>query len=136
MKSLKASFFLVGAIAALSALLVACGGSDKPSATVDADLTEWSVKPSTTEVNAGTIKFAGHNKGTQVHEIALITLNADGSRHEIEDHEGLKPGESGDFTVKNLKAGKYELVCLLAPGQFGSTVDHYQQGMHTEFTVK
>jgi len=38
--------------------------------------------------------------------------------------------------VKNLKPGKYELACLITPGEFGATVDHYQQGMHTEFIVK
>lgn len=126
----------VALVLTLSVFVVACGGDDKPKATVDVDLSEWTVKPSLTEVSAGTIKVIGHNKGTQTHEIALLSVGADGSKKEVADHEGIKPGASGDFTAKNLKPGKYELACLIAPGEEGSTEDHYQKGMHTEFIVK
>jgi uncharacterized cupredoxin-like copper-binding protein len=121
---------------ALAVLVTACGGDEKPSASVDVDLTEWTVKPSVTEVSAGTIKVTAHNKGTQTHEIALLSVGADNGKKEVADHEGIKAGADGSFTAKNLKAGRYELACLIAPGEEGSTVDHYQQGMHTEFIVK
>jgi uncharacterized cupredoxin-like copper-binding protein len=51
---------------------------------------------------------------------------------EVED---IDPGSGGSVTI-NLAAGKYQLACLIVPGEAGSTVDHYQQGMHTDFTVK
>ncbi len=134
---MKGLILLTAVLLSIGALVTACGGGDdKPSASVDVDLSEWSVKSSLSEVNAGTIKVTGHNKGTQTHEIALLSVGPDGQKHEVEDHEGIKPGTDGSFTAKNLKPGKYELACLIAPGEEGSTVDHYQQGMHTEFIVK
>lgn len=36
----------------------------------------------------------------------------------------------------NLAAGRYQLACLIVPGEAGSTTDHYQEGTHTDFTVE
>ena len=38
--------------------------------------------------------------------------------------------------VLDLPAGKYQLACLIAKGQAGSAVDHYQQGMVVPFEVR
>ena len=43
---------------------------------------------------------------------------------------------SGGTVTLDLAPGAYELACLIAPGEAGSTVDHYQQGMHSDFTVQ
>jgi uncharacterized cupredoxin-like copper-binding protein len=51
---------------------------------------------------------------------------------EIED---IDPGAGGSIVI-DLPAGDYQLACVLVPGEAGSTVDHYQQGMWTEFTVE
>ena len=104
-------------------------------ATVDIDLTEWAVKPSVSEVKAGKIKFIAVNRGTQVHELALLEVKAEGQLHEAADVESIKPGATGSFTA-TVKPGRYQLACLIAAGEQGSTVDHYQQGMHTEFIAK
>jgi uncharacterized cupredoxin-like copper-binding protein len=103
--------------------------------TVEVVLTEFAVSPSVNKVKAGAIRFDGKNQGGMIHELAVLSVGADGSRREVADVENIDPGKSGEFTV-SLQPGRYELVCLIAPGEAGSTVDHYQQGMHTAFTVE
>jgi uncharacterized cupredoxin-like copper-binding protein len=128
---------LLGFAVLISFTLSACSVLGRASAeTVEADLTEWSVRPTKAEVQAGRIRFVGHNRSTtMVHELAVISIGADGKREEVADVEGLRPGASGEF-VARLEPGTYELACLIAPGEEGSTVDHYQMGMHTPFSVR
>ncbi len=105
-------------------------------ATVNVDLTEWAVTPDVKSVPAGTILFVAHNRSTSMtHELAVVSVGADGQRHEVADVEGLKPAQEAQFLV-DLRPGQYELACLIVPGEAGSTVDHYQTGMHTPFTVE
>jgi hypothetical protein len=49
--------------------------------------------------------------------------------------ESIEP-QTGGSMVLDLPPGTYQLACLIAIGESGSTVDHYQQGMHTVFTVR
>jgi len=117
----------------IEAKVSASGG--KADTTVEAILKEYSVGSSVTEVNAGVIRFVGKNEGAVIHELAVLSVAGDGSKREVADVEDIGPGKAREFTAK-LNAGRYELACLIAPGEAGSTLDHYQQGMHTEFTVK
>lgn len=110
--------------------------TSRPSdATVSVDLVDWAVEPDKTSVSAGAIKFIAHNRSADnVHELAVLKTNADGSFEnmgEIEDIDKLASGE----TVLDLKPGDYVLACVIVPGEAGSTVDHYKEGMHTPFTV-
>jgi uncharacterized cupredoxin-like copper-binding protein len=124
----------IGVVASASAFLLACGGGGA-KVTVTAELKEYSVTPSTTEVEAGKIKFVAKNVGTVTHELAVVQVDADGNKREVADVEGIEPGKTREFTA-DLKAGRYQLACLIAPGEAGSVVDHYQQGMHVDFIVK
>lgn len=106
-----------------------------PQATVKVGLIEFSVKPDKTTVAHGPIKFVAHNDSTSmVHELAVVRVKDDGSLDNLGEVEALTPGKTGSFTL-DLPPGRYQLACLIAPGEEGSTVDHYQQGMHTDFTV-
>jgi uncharacterized cupredoxin-like copper-binding protein len=106
-----------------------------PQTTVNVGLIEFSVKPDKTTVTHGPIKFVAHNESkSMVHELAVVRVKDDGSLDELGDVEALTPGKTGSFTL-DLPPGHYQLACLIAPGEEGSTVDHYQQGMHTDFTV-
>ena len=118
------------------------GGSSSPTAAVSADdtvsvgLKEYEVIPSAATVDAGTIKFeATNNSTTQVHELAVLRVKDDGSFENMGEVEDIDPG-SGGFVVIDLEAGRYQLACVIVPGEAGSTVDHYEQGMHTDFTVR
>lgn len=118
------------------------GGSTSPSAAAAADTTvtvglkEFEVTPSVASVNAGSIEFdASNNSTTMVHELAVLRVKDDGTFENMGEVEDIDPGSGGSVVI-DLTAGKYQLACLIVPGEAGSTVDHYEEGMHTEFTVK
>lgn len=111
-------------------------GTAAADSTVHVGLIEFTVIPDVTSVDAGTIEFdATNNSTTMVHELAVLRVKDDGTFETMGEVEDLAPGASGTVTL-NLAAGKYQLACLIVRGEAGSTTDHYQQGMHTDFTVK
>ena len=109
---------------------------ETPRATVTVDLDSFMMKPDVASVAAGPIKFVAKNVHRRdVHELAVLRVQGDGSLENTGEVEDLPAGTSGEI-VLNLPAGKYQLACLIAKGQAGSTVDHYQQGMVVPFEVK
>jgi len=120
---------------ASAAAVAACGGDSAPKTTVNVTLQEWQVSPSAKTVESGKVKFLVTNSGTMTHELAVVQVDADGNKREVAEVEDVGAGTKAEFTA-DLKAGRYELACLLVPGEAGATVDHYQQGMHTEFIVQ
>lgn len=110
--------------------------ADASTPTVTVDLDEWTVTPDVTEVAAGRVRFVAQNRSaSMVHELAVVAIGADGQKREVAELEDVAPGTGGEF-VADLARGTYELACLIAPGEAESTLDHYQQGMHTKFTVR
>ena len=90
-------------------------------------------KPS---VKAGKIRFIATNTSAgQVHELAVLRTKPDGSFDNAGEIEGIDP-ERGGSILLDLTPGAYQLACLITIGEAGSTVDHYQQGMHTAFTAQ
>ncbi len=128
--------FRLAACLALGAVLtlVAGCGSD-PAQRVSVDLTEWAVKPSVTGVNAGSVTFVAHNRSaSMVHEVAVLKIEG-ANKKNLKEIEDVAPGQRKQTTVK-LSPGEYELACVITPGESGSTVDHYQLGMVTSFSVR
>jgi|GEM_PF-1029387 len=108
----------------------------KPDATVAVTLADYTVTPDKPSVQAGVIRFIATNVSTdQAHELAVMRVKDDGSLEKVDELEGMAPGQGGTLTVE-LTPGKYQLACLITKGESGSTIDHYQQGMHTDFTVE
>jgi uncharacterized cupredoxin-like copper-binding protein len=105
--------------------------------TVSVTLSEWEVSPNLARVEAGSIRFEATNESAdQVHELAVLRRKDDGSIAEVlGEIEDLDPGASGSIVIE-MEAGQYELACVIVPGEAGSTVDHYQQGMRTDFEVR
>ncbi|MGB4863091.1 MAG: cupredoxin domain-containing protein [Tepidiformaceae bacterium] len=127
----------IAAIAA-SVLLVACGGDDDASPTqeVDVKLSSFKVVPDKTVVEAGKVKFTATNtEPVDVHELAVLKVNGPDDYENLGEVEDIDPGKGGDVTL-DLEPGEYLLACLIAPGEAGSKVDHFQEGMKIEFTVK
>lgn len=112
----------------------ACSGE---AAQLDVDLTEWAVRPSVSTVTAGRVRVVAHNRSAagMVHELEVLAVRPDGQKDPIGEVEDVAPGASKSFTVK-LQPGTYELACLIAAGEGGSPVDHYQAGMHATLTVR
>jgi plastocyanin len=112
------------------------GGNDNPAdTTVAVDLTEYAVEPSAVAVAAGNIQFDTTNSGDEVHELYVLRIQEEGGFDVIGEIEDVEPGASGTIRLQ-LEPGDYQLACLIVPGEAGSTVDHYQEGMLTEFTVE
>jgi uncharacterized cupredoxin-like copper-binding protein len=98
----------------------------------------------TSTAPAGDVTFVVKNTGTVNHEVVVLTTPPPYDQIPITSFEGeanrvdeassvgettaeVKPGESNTFTVKNMAAGGYALVCNLAK--------HYGLGMRGPFTV-
>lgn len=114
--------------------LAACGGGTAAQQ-VSVDLSEWAVSPSPREIPAGRATFVAHNRSaTMTHELALLKVDGD-EKTRVKEIEDIAAAKSKEVTA-TLRAGRYELACLIVPGESASTVDHYAQGMHTSFTVR
>ena len=120
-----------------SVVLVACGSDEnEPDATVDVSLSSYKVEADTTTVKAGKVKFTAINtESKDVHELAVLKVNGPDNFTNLGEVEDIDPGKGGDVTI-DLESGEYLLACLIAPGEAGSTVDHFQQGMRLAFTVE
>ncbi|MEZ4503251.1 MAG: cupredoxin domain-containing protein [Dehalococcoidia bacterium] len=102
--------------------------------TVEVDLMEWAVNPDRASVPAGLVRFVATNDGSEVHEFVLIEgTSKDGE--EVTEIEGIAPGDSREIAAR-LEPGTYQLACLIVEVEGGETEDHYDLGMHIEFTVE
>lgn len=108
-----------------------------PSATsVAVTLAEYSVTADKPSVTAGKIRFIATNvSSAEVHELYVLKAKPDGTFDKLGEIPAIAPQKGGSIEL-DLAPGAYTLACLIVPGEAGSTVDHYQQGMHTPFTVK
>jgi hypothetical protein len=129
----------------LSAGLVGCGDErggddlgpgDSPNASVAVDLIEYAVRADPAVVEAGAIEFSARNlSSSEVHELAVLRVKADGSYSVEGEIEDISPGAGGSVTLR-LAAGKYLLACLIVPGEAGSEKDHFAEGMRLDFEVR
>lgn len=110
--------------------------SGEVDASVAVTLVEFTISADKPSVKAGKIQFIATNVSKdQVHELAVLKRNADGTFENMGEIEDVAAQSGGTVTL-DLAAGAYELACLIAPGEAGGTVDHYQQGMHSDFNVR
>ncbi len=110
--------------------------SSAAGTTVAVTLVEYGITADKPSVSAGKIRFIATNtSASQVHELAVLKTKPDGTFDNMGEIEDIEAGKGGSVDL-DLEPGAYQLACLIAVGEAGSTVDHYQQGMHTDFTVK
>jgi uncharacterized cupredoxin-like copper-binding protein len=127
---------LLGLAAVSSSAFLACDGDNAPAQAVSVSLSSYKVEADKTTVKAGKVRFTASNKETKdVHELAVLKVNGPDDFENLGEVEDIDPGKDGDVTI-DLRPGKYLLACLIAPGEAGSTVDHFQQGMRLDFRVE
>jgi uncharacterized cupredoxin-like copper-binding protein len=107
----------------------------QPDATVAVALVDYSVTPDKTSVKAGVIRFIATNAAQQVHQLVVLRRKEDGSLEKVDEIASIEPGKGATLSL-DLQPGSYVLADLIAKGQDGSPVDHYQAGMHADFTVE
>ncbi len=114
------------------------GASVTPDASADSvvavTLDEYTVEPGTDSVEAGTIQFVADNAGKEIHELYVLKVR-EGGFDVVGEIEYIEAGASGAMALE-LQPGEYQLACLIVPGEADSTVDHFKEGMYTEFTVE
>lgn len=137
---------------AIGLVVGGASNSAKTGTIVDVTVKEWSVTAPPTAVS-GDVTFVVTNAGTMPHELLVVQSDAapgkipltdagdppvpvssgadkiseDGSVGET-GGDPLVPGETRTFTVTNLAAGTYQLLCNIA--------GHYRNGMWSEFLVQ
>jgi uncharacterized cupredoxin-like copper-binding protein len=126
------------------------GGDDGGASTVAIELLEFSVVAEPGTAAAGEVTFEIENTGPEdVHEFVVIktdldpadlptddtgAVSEDGEGMEVIDEvEDVPVGSSETLTV-NLEAGSYALICNIFDEEENES--HYQEGMHTGFTVE
>lgn len=108
---------------------------------------EWSITLSPTSGASGDVTFTIANSGAFVHELIIrktdlaadaLPLNGAGEVDETDPRledvgelEDIQAGSTGNTLTVTVTPGHYVVFCNLHVG----TVLHYQQGLHTDFTV-
>jgi uncharacterized cupredoxin-like copper-binding protein len=138
-------------VVVLAALLVGCGGGSDTT-DVDVSLKEFTVTPDPIEVDAGEIQFTADNIGTEVHEMVIVRAksagdlptDAEGAVDEeqiakddqVGEVEDVPKGKTKSISF-DLKAGDYVIFCNVVDDEAdGSTISHFNEGMHESVTVK
>jgi hypothetical protein len=105
-------------------------------------LSEWKVSPSQTSVSAGQVTFQavhehnhGGSDGPGPHDLVVARVLPDGALKVVARTADIPAGAEAALTV-SLEPGDYELFCDVVEEIGGKTVSHYQNGMHTRFTVR
>ena len=113
-------FALVLSVVA-SALLCAVSGTaaPTPASTLQADVAEWSIVPSTGAVHAGLVRLVVHNLGASPHQVTVVRTATFGARlrlagaravvHPLASSIIVAPGKSATLVV-SLKRGSYMLL--------------------------
>jgi len=106
-----------------------------PNVTVSVDLVEFRVSADRVSAPAGPTRFVARNiSKSEVHELAVLFVKADGTFENKGEVEDIEPGTSGEI-VLDLPKGRYVLACVIVPGEAGSKLDHFKEGMRLDFEV-
>lgn len=124
-------------------VLASCGGDSGPKV----ELSEYAVSVTPASVDSGETTFSVENTGGATHEFVVVSTDLadpdlptsdDGSVDEegsgieaVDEIEDITAGSSEELTV-DLDPGSYVLFCNVVDG----SLVHYQEGMHTSFTVE
>ena len=151
----RGSAAVLGLVAAGLLAFAACGGENSESevdgggdggpATINATLGgsagEFSLTVDPDSASAGKVRFNVTNEGESEHEFELFKTDVAAEQipvaggkanleaveaEEIDEVEDLEAGDSAELEA-DLEAGTYLIICNLPA--------HFEQGMHTGFTV-
>ena len=151
MRHLRFPAVLVPSLMLVLASCAAATPTPAAGTTIDVAVQEWAVLPSQASAPAGEVTFTITNDGPDdIHEFVVMKTDlapadlptledrsvdeaGEGIEEVMGEIEEIPVGETMDLTV-TLAAGKYVLLCNI----YDTTEDeaHYEEGMHTAFTVE
>ncbi len=123
---------------------------DGSGTSIPVTLKEWTVVAEPATAPTGKVTFRARNDGSENHELVVVKGEdpaglpiKDGKVAEDDLPEGAFIGEIEGFSAGatcpgtfDLAAGKYVLFCNIVEEEEDGTLEsHYQEGMHTAFTV-
>ena len=91
------------------ALLAGCGGNSvtQPAGSTKVNMTEFKFDPAALTVAHGKVVFFLVNAGNTQHDLAI----RDSKDNRIAVSELVSAGDSSVFTVDNIEAGSYTILC-------------------------
>ena len=105
---------LAATLAIVLLAAVACGGSggggggaSQPAGSIKVTMTEFKFDPSDLQAKAGKVTFYLVNAGSAAHD--MVIEQQGGER--VAGSELVQAGNTSLFTVDNLPAGSYRIVC-------------------------
>ncbi|HEX9437580.1 MAG TPA: plastocyanin/azurin family copper-binding protein [Candidatus Limnocylindria bacterium] len=133
------------AVLPIAITLVAACAAPAPEADVSkgqirADMKEFVMGLTATEVKAGTVTFIARNVGTTAHDLIVLKTDLAADKIPLDGQTGkakedgkvgsvneVPTGQSRNLRLE-LPAGQYVVIC--------NVPTHYQLGMHSPLTVK
>ena len=110
--------------------VAACQGPSGSSAEID--LYEFEITPSLTSFDAGTVMLDVINEGEYGHTLVIT----DAGGHVLSAGDVIDSGQVSQVSI-DLAAGDYFFTCrIVAQDDDGNVIDHYEQGMSADVTVK
>ncbi len=111
-------------------------GEETGDGTLAVTLLDFEMTASAETVRPGPLTIIATNVSrTSTHELNILELQPDGGLLRVAGIEPISPQQGGSV-VATLEPGTYRLACQIVPGEFGSTEDHYQQGMWLDMVVE
>ena len=86
-----------------------CGGGE-PAGSTKVSLSDFNFNPKTLEVKAGKAVFYVVNRGATSHNMVIL----DSADKQVAKSDLVQAGNSNVFTVDNLPAGTYKVICDVA----------------------
>ncbi len=100
--------FLIFPVVLALVMGIACGGSSGPPAgSISVSMTEFAFTPKDINAPAGKVVFFLTNAGQTPHDMVVL----DSSGKALARSELVQPGNKSVFTIDNLPAGTYAVVC-------------------------
>jgi plastocyanin len=121
---LKARSMAVLLLVGLALAAAACGGDAQPAGSTKVTMTEFQFSPSDLSVSGGKVVFYLVDSGTTSHNLVI----KDSSDKVVAKSSLVQAGSSTVFTVDNLPAGSYKIVCDVS--------GHTESGMIGTLTAK
>lgn len=104
--------------------------------TLAVTLLDFEVSASAATLRPGPVTMIATNVSRgSAHELNILQLQPDGELVRVAGIEPIAAQQGGSVST-TLEPGTYRLACQIMPGELGSTVDHYQQGMWLNIVVE